>query len=313
MRSTWNSPWMRIAAIVGILAIFIMTFLGVVRPWHMRWGTNEQDMRRVLAGDELVAGATEVETRAIVIDAGIDRVWPWLAQLGQDRGGFYSVDALENAVGCEMPTEDVLRPDRQAWHLGDRLWMYPPEKAGSIGFATLRRYVPERALVFATHSPGLPPDVEDGTWAFILDPLGPDTTRFIVRGRSPTPPGLFGVAFDRLVFEPAHFVMERRMMIGIKQLAETGNRHRGLNDVHVALWTVTFVLIVVSAVETFRRRSGWLRALVSFVAAAAIFEALTLLQPPIAVGVALTAVPAAILWRPIRTVAGVPRRLRRAA
>jgi hypothetical protein len=94
------------------------------------------------------------------------------SQLGQDRGGFYSYDILENLVGCAMPTTDRLLPERQSWQIGDKLWMYPPEKAGGIGFATLRVRVPGRALGLATRAPGTPLTApEDGSWSFILEPL----------------------------------------------------------------------------------------------------------------------------------------------
>src|SRR5438552_14659566 len=120
-------------------------------------------MRRPLPGDEIIASAVAQQTRAITIDAPVAHIWPWMAQLGQDRGGFYSYDLLENIVGCEMPTDDLLRPDRQSWSIGDKLWMYPSDKAGGAGFATLRAYVPGRALSFGTHILGTPPTApEDG-------------------------------------------------------------------------------------------------------------------------------------------------------
>ena len=151
-------------ALAGSLVALFLAFLLVVRPWYLRWGATDDETRRPLPGDAIIPNAAGQETRAITIRAPVERVWPWLAQIGQDRGGFYSFDLLENLVGCEMPTADVLRPDRQTWRLGDKLWMYPPNKAGGIGFATLRAYVPGRALGFSTHAPGSSTKVGDGSW-----------------------------------------------------------------------------------------------------------------------------------------------------
>jgi hypothetical protein len=146
--------------------VILLAFLFVVRPWYQQWGATDEETRRVLPGDEIVPVAVAQETRAITIGASVDRVWPWLAQLGQHRGGFYSYDLLENVVGSRMPTEDRLRPDRQAWRLGDTLWMYPRERAGGVGYAVLRAFVPDRALAFGTHAPDAEASREDGSWAF---------------------------------------------------------------------------------------------------------------------------------------------------
>ena len=280
-------PARRILVLVGAFAAIACAFFLIVRPWYLRWGATDEEVRRILPGDEIIPTASGQETRAITIRAPIERVWPWVAQLGQDRGGFYSYDLLENLVGCDMPTTDRLRVERQSWRIGDKLWMYPKNRAGGVGFATLRAYVPGRTLGFGTHAVGTPPRApEDGSWSFVLEPAGDSATRLLIRGRGAGGRSLLGVAFDRSVFEPIHFVMERRMMIGIKQLAEGSDRRRFLNHLQVGLWVVAFSLIVVAVVRVLRRE-GWRRPLVGFVAAAAVFQILTLGQPSIVVGLAL--------------------------
>lgn len=279
----------RLLALLGCFGALMAGFFITVRPWYQQWGATGDESVRPLPGDEIVVTGpgTPQETRAITIHAPIARVWPWVAQLGLDRGGFYSFDILENIVGCEMPTEDYLRPAKQTWKLGDKLWMYPQDKAGGVGFATLRVYEPGRVLAFGTRS-GLASTAspEDGSWSFVLVPLDDSTTRFLVRGRGPASLSLLGVAFNRSVFEPVHFVMERRTMIGIKQLAEGSSRSRLLNHAQVALWAVTFGLFVAAIVLVFRREH-WTVPLAGFIAAGLVFELLTLRQPPVGVGVAL--------------------------
>lgn len=287
---------LRLLALVGAFAFLCLVYTYTARPWYMRWGATDAELSRALPGDELFANAGSQQTRAITIDAPVERAWPWLAQLGQDRGGFYSYDVLENAVGCRMPTDDRLRPDAQAWKIGDRLWMYPKEGAGGAGFATLRSYVPGRALAFGGRALGAPPTApEVGSWALVLEPLDANRTRFLARGRALRETSLANATVNRAVFEPAHYVMERRMMLGIKDLAEGRDRGRALNHVQVALWTITFILFVTAAVMVFVRAS-WVRALAAFTLAGLIFQVLTLTQPPLLVGVPLVAMLGAIVF-----------------
>jgi len=275
----------RLTALLIALVGLALVFFALVRPWYLSWGATATELTRTLPGDDIVGPQAGQETRAITIGAPVEVVWPWLAQLGQDRGGFYSFDLLENLVGCRMPIDDALHPDRQEWALGDRLWMYPADRAGGAGFATLRVYTPGRALGFATRMTGTPLDgPENGSWSFALEPAGPTSTRLLVRGRGTSTRSLVATAFDRSVFEPLHYAMERRMMIGLKEIAESGTRHRLANHVQVLLWTLTFVMVLVGAA---RVAIGWrwMASLVLFVTAASAFERLTLVQPPLWVGV----------------------------
>ena len=275
----------RLLALLGSLAAIFVAFLLLARPWYLRWGATDYDTRRALPGDEIIPNAVSQETRVITIAAPIERVWPWLAQLGQDRGGFYSFDLLENLVGCGMPTEDLLRPGAQAWRLGDKLWMYPAARAGGIGFATLRSYLPGRALGFGTRTMGAAISApEDGSWSFMLEPTLSGGTRLLIRGRGAPGRSLGGMVFDRLIFEPVHFVMERRTMLGIKELAEGRPRTRLVNHVQVVLWVLTFAGVVAAAGLVLRARR-WGRALGTLVAGCLLFELLTLLQPPVLLGV----------------------------
>jgi hypothetical protein len=282
-------------ALVGTLGLIVAVFFLAVRPWYLRWGSTDQELQQALPGDEIIPNATGQETRAITIRAPAPAVWPWLAQLGQDRGGFYSYDLLENLVGCEMPTADVLRPEKQTWRIGGKLWMYPSDKAGGAGFATLRIYRPGEALGFGTRAVGTPLSApESGSWSFIVRPIDSGTTRLLIRGRGAPGRSLLGVVFDRAIFEPVHFVMERRTMTGIRQLAEEGSRHRLHNNLQLALWTIVFGLFAAAAVQVVRT-CGRQRSIAATLITAAVFQMLTLGQPPFAIGVLLVAAAAIAL------------------
>jgi hypothetical protein len=277
----------RILVLMGALTLVFGAFLVHVRPWYLRWGATDAEIARPLPGDEIIPNAISQQTRAITIAAPVERVWPWLAQLGQDRGGFYSFDLLENAVGARMPTDDVLRPARQAWAVGNRLWMYPPEKAGGTGFATLRAYEPGRVLGFSTRAVGTPlSEAEDGSWSFVLEPIGANATRLLIRGRLAPGRSTAGLVFDRLVFEPVHFLMERRMMIGLKEVAEGRPRSRAANHAHVALWVAAFFIMAGMAVGVIRTRD-WIASAGAFIGSAVLFQVLTLAQLPLPVGASL--------------------------
>ena len=286
--------WMRASVLALTFAAILTVFYAGVRPWYVQWGATEAEAQMTLPGDEIVPAAVSQTTRAMTIDANADTVWQWVAQIGQDRGGFYSYDLLENLVGCRMPTTDVLRPDKQTWQLGDKLWMYPADRADGSGFATLRAYVPGRALAFAGRRMGDPVTApESGSWAFVVQPLDAHTTRLLFRGRAAAPPSRGALAFDRFIFDPAHYVMERRTMIGVKQLAEGGSRHRWANHAQVALWTITFIGFVMSGIGVLRRRQ-WQRPLAAFVASALVFQFLTLGQPPVWIGIVVVALLASL-------------------
>jgi hypothetical protein len=135
-----------VLALLGLFAIFLV----LARPWYLRWGASGDELIRSLPGDEIVPIPRMQATRAITINAPVFEVWPWVAQLGQDRGGFYSYELREDLAGCEMTNSDRIHSEFQDWKIGDKLWMYPPERLAGIGHAELRALHPGTALGFAT-------------------------------------------------------------------------------------------------------------------------------------------------------------------
>jgi hypothetical protein len=291
--------WLRrtFALVLAVAALFTL-FVLAVRPWYLSWGATPDELRRTLPGDEIIAGAREEDTvtRAITIRAPLARVWAWVAQLGQDRGGFYSYALLENLVGCEMENAERIRPEWQSWRLGDKLWMYPEHKAGGMGHALLLSYQPGHALGFATRLVGTKADAPyDGSWSFVVEPLDDRTTRLIVRSRAGGARAFFGAAFDHFVFEPVHFVMERKMLKGIQARAEGKRVSEAADVTQVAAWTAMFGLMIAAVVLVFRR-ARWGQPLLVFVAAAVAFQYMTLRQPSPFVSAALVIAVAVALW-----------------
>ena len=99
-----------ITAAIGGTAAALATYPVFVRPWHLKWGATEEEQKMSLPGDELVEHPKLNSTHAITINAATKDVWPWVVQMGQRRGGFYSYTFLENLVGCQMRNANEIVP-----------------------------------------------------------------------------------------------------------------------------------------------------------------------------------------------------------
>jgi hypothetical protein len=275
----------------------------VVRPWFSTWGATPQESSAVYPGDEISPGADTVTTRAITIRAPATDVWPWVAQVGQDRAGWYSYRLLENIVGSEMPRLDTIVPAFQDRRQGEKVWMYPPEKAGGVGHALLARIETPRAFVMMTASVGSAPaaDALGNSWSAILEPIDDHTTRLIMRSRGTDAPGWASRAFGRLVFDPIHFAMERKMMTTIAALAEGRRPAEAPDLLQAALWLAFGILAVVAFVQVVCS-ADWMSPLFVLVASAVALPVSLFLQPHPAVTALLYAAAGGLpkIWQKAR-------------
>jgi hypothetical protein len=102
-----------------------LIFSPLIREWYNRWGATDKEVSRSLPGDELVPNPQLVSTRAITINACPEDIWPWLMQLGQQRGGLYSYELLENLARCDMRNADRIIPEFQPLKIGDEVRLGP--------------------------------------------------------------------------------------------------------------------------------------------------------------------------------------------
>jgi hypothetical protein len=192
----------------------------LLRPWYNRWGTTGAERERPIPGDELVRDTQMSSTRAITIDVPPARVWPWLAQIGQGRGGFYSYDELENLVGCDIHSAHQVLADHQRLEVGDVIRL---ARRGGPSYRVARTEPPHLlVLVSAAEGEATGSGEFTATWQWSLQPVaGGSQTRLVVRQRYQYPRS------QRIMWhlvEPVDFVMERRMLLGIKGRAEAGYR-----------------------------------------------------------------------------------------
>jgi hypothetical protein len=172
------------------------------RRWD-EWGTEGDESTATLPGDGDYPELTHQCTRAITINAPPSAVWPWLLQIGQNRGGFYSFRLLEDLVGCAMPDLKHIDPALQIKAIGDLVYYHP--KAPPDRVTALER---ERHLRIGKG------------WSFVLQPLPNGATRLLIRSRGPRGNNIVTRFGLRGMFDPIHFVMERRMLQELKELAE---------------------------------------------------------------------------------------------
>ena len=188
-----------------------------IRPWHLRWGATDEELKEKLPGDEIKPDADAQVTHAVTIDAPAETVWQWLVQIGQGRGGFYSYDWIENMFGLDIRNTAELKPEWQTLKVGDFVrgaqddWLGGRFK-GKAGWFVVRMEE-NRALI-------LRDEIEHGSWAFILKPLADNRTRLVIRARGDKPANLGMKIFSYGFFEPAHFIMERKMLLTLKRRAE---------------------------------------------------------------------------------------------
>jgi len=192
------------AAVVGPAA-----YLLFFRRWCLTWGARDNEVAGKLPGDELLPGVGLVTTRAVTIDALPEAIWPWLAQMGSGRGGAYTYDWIQNLLGLNMHSADTILPQYQGIKVGDELPMGPGRPVMTVEVAD-----PPRTLAIRIAD-------QNWVWIFALVPEG-GSTRLISRNRIATSSlGPVARAFYTVFMEPGSLIMERKMLLGIKQRAES--------------------------------------------------------------------------------------------
>jgi hypothetical protein len=192
----WLGPWFAIASVAFLAIAYVL----VIGPWLRRWGATHEEVRRAMPGDDRLRPDAPATTRAITIGAAPEQVFPWLRQIGYGRGGWYSYDWIDNDG-----EPSIERLDPGLWlDVGDRIEMMP-------GFGPVVREIEPGAHIVAAG--------EADTWCLLVEPIGHGHTRLVSRWRQDWPRS-FATTIWATLAGPGAFIMERKMLLRIRTLAE---------------------------------------------------------------------------------------------
>jgi hypothetical protein len=245
---------MKLSSVVGAVRLryavtFVLLLVAVywtgIHPWMTNWGSTAAERQMVLPGDDLHPDRSAQSTWAITINAPPDVVWQWLAQVGQDRAGFYSYTWLENLIGANIHNADEIHPEWQHLAVGDAWRLAPPDYLWGLGKdAVVRVLLSEPGYVLVLES----------LWgAHVIVPIDADTSRLLVRGAS-------GEAnlMTTLLLDPVVFTMEKRMLLGLKARAEGRPEAPAALMVIARLGWAAAGIIVAGLFVSQRQRRYWL-------------------------------------------------------
>jgi hypothetical protein len=217
------------ATAAGAAATATVVYGGWVRPRFMRWGATDEEVAGPYPGAELVPEGKRAATMAVTIEASPEQVWPWLVQLGCDRGGWYSWDRLDNAG---RPSAREVHPEWQDLALGDYLRFWAPGRGamdaygvavldpnrflGLYGLSDLRG----RRVDPKQKGQPRPSAYMEGLWGFQLKELPGERTRLVVGGYQAIRPRWMEVFAFFWVFPPVVWIMQARMLAVLKRNIE---------------------------------------------------------------------------------------------
>jgi hypothetical protein len=206
-------------------AVPIWVSTPLVRPWHRRWGATDAEAAAAMPGDDIVHRAQFNATRAITIEAPPEHIWPWIAQLGYGRGGFYTYDLVDNAG--ERSADHII-DEYQHLEVGDLIPMFHESHGLAIAYK-VDSFEVNKWMVWV-HRPheNEPPD---STWSWQLKELPAERTRLVTRMKQDyrwRTPRL--ALFNLILMEFGDFAMERRMLKGIRVRAERVRRNASADD-----------------------------------------------------------------------------------
>jgi len=232
---------MRLLSIAAIMVILITVYSFVIRPLQLRWGANSEEVERTMPGDDLVAHPTFLATRAITIRGRPEQIWPWIAQMGFDRAGYYGYDLIEN-LGSKtgIHSEESIVPVLQHPKAGDVL---PISTVAHLTFGEIK---PDRYLIW--QSEVVP---HDGAFTWALYPVDETHTRLVSRIRLRYHWASRALALD-LFTEFADHVAVPKILMGIRDRVERRTPESLVGEaVEIAVWILALAELVASIVFVF--------------------------------------------------------------
>jgi len=178
-----------------------------LRPQMRKWGTRLGESQRRLPGDELVPRPNFQMTHAVNVDAPPEALWPWIAQMGRERTGYYSLDILTNQG---IPSVNFIRQDIPAPEPGMKM----------DGGFTIVEVEPNRKLLFSSFNlRRMPGVIGDISALYLLERRRDGSTRLLVRRREFSH-GVPGAIYNP-VYEIIYFAFAVQQLKQLKRYAES--------------------------------------------------------------------------------------------
>ena len=187
------------------LFVLVLVYLTRLRPWQLRWGATDDEIKRSMPGDEIVDQPSFNATRAVTIHAPAEKIYPWIVQMGVTRAGWYSYDLLDN---LGRPSSESILPEHQKIQAGDLIPLSPDGKQGM----RVKEFLQNQSMVWWDQK-------DDSSWAWGIYPEGEAASRLVTRVRVNYRLFSPAILFNLLV-EFGDIVMMRKCMLGIKRRAE---------------------------------------------------------------------------------------------
>ena len=253
-------------------------YLFLLRPWHRFWGATGAEQVAFMPGDQIVEKPTFMTTRAVNVKGTLEEIWPWLAQMGYQRGGLYSYDWIDRLLGIlDGHSATVILPEFQDLQAGDTIPI-----GGSPGWP-VSSLDPGRFMVL-----NIQQDPVHISWSFGLKPLNARASRLVlrIRGRIPVKPRW--IPFFALM-DVGEFPMVRKMLTGISDRVEGHPQTPNEELAELGLWAAAALIGLIAFFLAFFRRQ-WLRFFIlSWLSLAAVFY-LAYIAPPLWAGAVFVAV-----------------------
>jgi len=200
--------WMKVLLVlIGLIALVVVAVI-LLTPSMDRWGATDAEIQATYPGDELVAAPLSFVNHAVTINAKPEQIYPWLVQMGADKAGLYSYTALETMIACPQTNADRIHDEWQNLQVGDLVRLCPKDP-GPPPYVVAQIF-PNEAIVLGHMENGKWVDL----WQFVILPQTDGSSRLILRTRTMAVGGFWDV------IHPGVFVMERGMLLGIKERAE---------------------------------------------------------------------------------------------
>jgi len=208
----------RLGKIVKFAALFfavlVIGYALFLRSFLMHWGSTKIERDKYYPGDSIVVAACTTTTIAITIDKPPSAIWPWIVQMGLNKGGFYSYTWLENMFGCKLRNAQTIHPEWQNTREGDIEPVCDAAVRKEMPGWIVATLIPNKAFVYKIAT--------DSTWTmgYYIDSVNSSQSRLITRMRYSAGKKFMDEMIDKAWMEWAHCIMQRGSIKGIKKRSE---------------------------------------------------------------------------------------------